>query len=72
MNNISPKCAVELLEVIKYFDKELQENITPELINYLNSIKDDSYYFEINKNVPLYDNDFMEETIKVLNEIIGK
>lgn len=64
--NISPMCAVELLEIINYLDEELKKTISPDFIDYLNSIKDDSYNFEINKNINLFENDFLDETIDVL------
>lgn len=64
--NISPMCAVELLEIINYLDEELKKTIPPDFIDYLNSIKDDSYNFEINKNINLFENDFLDETIDVL------
>ena len=64
--NISPKCAVELLEIIKYLDNELKTNIPENFESYLNSIKDNSYEFKINKNIPLFENEFLDETIEVL------
>ena len=64
--NISPKCAVELLEIIKYLDNELKNNIPDNFESYLNSIKDNSYEFKINKNIPLFENEFLDETIEVL------
>ena len=48
--NVSPMCAVELLEIIKYLDDELKNNIPQNFEIYLNSIKDNSYYFKIDKN----------------------
>lgn len=67
--NISPKCAVELLEIIKYLDDDLKKYINPNFENYLNYIKDNSYDFKINKNINLFENDFMDETIDVLEMI---
>ena len=64
--NISPMCAVELLEIIKYLDDDLKRNIPQDLILYLDSIKDNTYNFEINKDINLFDNEFMDETIEVL------
>ena len=47
--NVSPMCAVELLEIIKYLDDELKNNIPQNFEIYLNRIKDNSYYFKIDK-----------------------
>ncbi len=69
--NVSPKCAVELLEIIKYLEDDLKKYIDPNFEKYLNSIKDKSYDFQINKNINLYENDFMDETIEVLKMIFG-
>ena len=41
--DISPMCAVELLEIIKYLDDELKKNIPQDFEIYLNSIKDNNY-----------------------------
>lgn len=67
--NISPMCAVELLEIIKYLDDKLKSNIPDGFEDYLNSIKDNNYYFKINKNINLFENDFMDETIENLKII---
>ena len=67
---ISPKCAVELLEIIKYLDDDLKSQISSEFINYLENIKDPNYIFTINKQINLCDNDFMDETIDILMQII--
>lgn len=69
--NISPMCAVELLEIIKYLDEDLKKNIPEKFEDYLNSIKDNSYYFKINKNIPLFENDFSDETIEVLKVLFS-
>lgn len=69
--DISPMCAVELLEIIKYLDDELKKNITQEFVMYLNSIKDNNYHFEINKNINLFENNFMDETIDVLMTLMN-
>ena len=66
---ISPMCAVELLEIINYLDEELKNTVSQDFIDYLNSIKDNSYYFKINKNINLFENNFMDETIDVLKMI---
>lgn len=67
--NVSPMCAVELLEIIKYLDDELKNNIPQNFEIYLNSIKDNSYDFKIDNNKNLFENDFMDETIEVLKMI---
>lgn len=67
--NVSPMCAVELLEIINYLDDELKNNIPQNFEIYLNRIKDNSYYFKIDKNKNLFENDFMDETIEVLKMI---
>lgn len=64
--NISPMSAVELLEIINYLDDELKEKIPQNFEAYLNSIKDNTYYFKIDKNKNLFENDFMDETIETL------
>lgn len=68
--HISPMCAVELLEIIKYLDDELKKRIPPEFELYLNNIKDNNYHFEIDKNINLFENDFMDETIDVLMSLM--
>ena len=67
--NISPMCAVELLEIIKYLDDDLKRNIPPTFEMYLDSIKDDTYTFKIDPNKNLFENDFMDETIEILKSI---
>ena len=67
--NIDPKVAVELLEIIKYLDDELKENIPNNLQLYLENIKDNNYEFKINKNIPLYENEFSKETLDILTNI---
>ena len=70
--NISPKCAVELLEIIKYLDDKLIKKIPQDFDLYLNSIKDNNYSFQIDKNINLFENDFMDETVEVLMSIFSK
>jgi len=69
--NISPKCAVELLEIIKYMDDTLKEKLPEGFIEYLNSIKDNEYNFEIDKNKIFFDNNFLDETIEVLMNLFS-
>ena len=40
--NVSPKCAVEVLEVIKYLDDELKSNISQEFIDYFTQLEFES------------------------------
>ncbi len=68
--NISPECAVELLEVIKYLDDELKGYIPDDFEKYLESIKNNDYHFEIDKNKNLFENEFMDETVEVLMSLI--
>ena len=63
--DISPMCAVELLEIIKYLDDELKKNIPQDFEIYLNSIKDNNYHFEINKNINLFG--YITNPYKILN-----
>lgn len=67
--NVSSMSAVELLEIIKYLDSELKKNIPENFVMYLDSIKDSSYDFEIDKNIPLFENEFLDETIEVLKKL---
>lgn len=67
--NISPECAVELLEVIKYLDDELKKYIPEGFTIYLESIKNKNYHFEIDKNKNLFQNEFMDETIEFLMKL---
>lgn len=69
--NISPKSAVELLEIIRYLDDELQKKIPDRFVDYLNSIKDPNYIFKINKNINLFENDFMDETVETMMQIMN-
>lgn len=68
--NITPECAVELLEIIKYLDSDLKKYFSDNFIKYLESIKSNDYHFEINKNINLFQNEFMDETIDVLMRIM--
>lgn len=69
--NITPECAVELLEIIKYLDNDLKKCIPDKLVEYLKSIKSIDHHFEINKNINLFQNEFMDETIEVLMRIMS-
>ncbi len=62
-------CAVELLEVIKYLDNELKTQIPQDFEEYLNSIKDQNYSFQIDKSKNLFENDFMDETVEILMQL---
>ncbi len=68
--NISSECAVELLEIIKYLDDNLKKCIPDGFENYLESIKNNDYHFEIDKNINLFQNNFMEETVDVLMSLM--
>ncbi len=69
MNEYNKAC-VEALEIIKYLDQEIVNQIPTDKIKELNDNIDPNYHFEINKNIPLYDNDFMNETIQIIKELI--
>ena len=68
---ISSKCAVESLEIFKYLDSSLIKKIPDDLISYLNGIKDNNYNFEINHDISLYDNEFMDETTEIIKLIFN-
>lgn len=72
LNNISSKCAVELLEVFKNLDDNLKQELPEGFEFYLDSIKDEEYFFQIDKNVKLFENKFMDETIEILSKIFLK
>lgn len=69
MKDIDSKVAVEVLKIVEYLDYDLKKVINYDLINYLESIKDSTYIFEINKDIPLYENEFLDGTIEVLKEL---
>ena len=60
------KACVEVLEILKYLDTSIYEKIPKAKIEKLNDNKDLNYIFNINKNIPIYENNFMEETIAIL------
>lgn len=64
------KAIVEVLEIIKYLDKDIVEYLDQEKLLKLEQEKDLDYKFEINKNIPIYDNDFLPETIEILNNLL--
>ena len=70
MNDNYRKACVEVLEIIKYLDSSIYDRISKEKIEELHRDKDKNYSFTINKNIPLYENDFMDETISILKELI--
>lgn len=68
MNNRS-KAAVEVLEIVKYLDADLLKIINQKYLEELELIKDKDYVFTINKDIPIYDNEFMSETLEMLKEL---
>ena len=68
--NVTPECAVEILEIIKYLFKDLKKCIPDKMVEYFESIKNNDYHFEINKNINLFQNEFMDETIEVLMSLM--
>lgn len=71
MNNRS-KAAVEVLEIVKYLDDNLLKIINKKYLEELELIKDKDYVFTINKDIPIYDNEFMSETLEMLQELFIK
>jgi len=71
MNNRS-KAAVEVLEIVKYLDDNLLKIINKKYLEELELIKDNNYMFTINKDIPIYDNVFMSETLEMLQELFIK
>ena len=65
------RACVEALEIIKYLDPSISNQISIDKIEELNNNKDPDYDFEINKNIPLYDNNFMPETILIIRELLN-
>ena len=61
------KVAVELLELINYFDDALKRRIPKEFINKLNRVKSKSYSFSIDKSKSLEEQDLLPDTFKVLS-----
>ena len=66
INNIDPKVAVEVLCIVSYMDEDLVKIIDKELVYELEKIKDTTYIFDIDKDIPLYDNKFLDGTYEVL------
>lgn len=71
MDNRS-KAAVEILEIVKYLDADLLKIINQKYLEELELIKDKDYVFTINKDIPIYDNEFMSETLEMLKELFIK
>lgn len=69
--NVSSDCAVELLEIMKYLDSNLKKHIPDGFEEYLKNIKSNDYYFEIDKSINLFQNNFMDETIEVLMKLMN-
>ena len=69
MENYGKAC-VEVLEILKYIEKDTYNKINPEMIKNLEMAKDQNYKFEINKNIPLYENAFHEETLEILRKLL--
>ncbi len=61
------KVAVELLELIKYFDEALKKKIPKDFINKLNKVKSDEYSFSVDKSKPLEEQELLPDTFKVLS-----
>ncbi len=70
MDNYRKAC-VEVLEIVKYLDDDLLKIVDKEYIKKLEENKDLNYNFKINKNIPLYDNDFLIETFEILKKLFN-
>ena len=70
MNNYN-KAIVEVLEIVKYLDEDLKKIIDMDYLEKIEQEKDINYSFEINKNIPLYDNNFLEETLEILARLFN-
>ena len=64
------RACVEALEIIKYLDSSISSRIPLDKIEELNNNRDLDYHFEINRNIPLYENNFMDETILIIKEVL--
>lgn len=64
------KAIVEVLEIVKYLDKDIYDQIDKDELFKLEQEKDLNYKFEIDKNIPIYDNSFLPETIEILNNLL--
>lgn len=70
MNNYN-KAIVEVLEIVKYLDDDLKKIINNDYLMELEKNKDNEYHFEINKDIPLYDNEFLPETLEILQKLFN-
>lgn len=69
---IYPKVACELLEIFKYFDKELKEKIPEKLKESLEKISSTEYEFKIDKTKELNEQDLLPQTKDILSVIYLK
>jgi hypothetical protein len=67
MNDELSRAAVEVLEILKYVDKEILDKINAVYINELEEIKDLNYVFSIDKSKPIYMQNIMPKTKEILN-----
>ena len=63
---IYSKVAVEILELMKYFDQKLKDSIPQDFEEKLNRIKSDTYSFKIDTSKSLEEQSLLPETQKVL------
>ena len=68
MNNYN-KAVVEVLEIVKYLDDDLKKIIDKDFLKKISQDKDDSYKFILRKDVPIYDNEFLDETVILLERL---
>ena len=68
MSNYNKAC-VEVLEIVKYLDEDLLKIIDKDYLEEIKKEQDVNYHFQINKDIPLYDNKFLNETFDILKRL---
>ncbi|MGN1299425.1 MAG: hypothetical protein ACI4UE_05530 [Candidatus Scatovivens sp.] len=71
-NLLYSNVATELLEIFKYFDKTLKENIPSKLEEMLFEFKNEDYIFKIDKTKKLNEQKLLPETRQILSMIYLK
>ncbi len=72
MTNDFNKGVTEVLEIVKYLDDNLKLLIDNKYLEEIKKYKDNDYNFKINKNIPLYDNEFLDITYVLLARLFKK
>ena len=70
MNDDYNKAATEVLEIIKHLESKMKNRISRENMEKLESLKDMNYKFELNINIPFYENTFMPESLELLRNVL--